>query len=145
MQVWFRAFRAFFGVTSQYSQDYCPDNAGYYRNFILLYLMRKWTPEQRAKQAENCRRTRPWATSTGARTLRGKAVSRLNASADVLQKRQIRRLTRLLIQLRKIRAEKNELSTKSLESLDSVSNACTLASHEQNEEQKREPDVGRPL
>lgn len=40
---------------------------------------RKWTPEQRAKQAELIRKNRIWEHSTGAKTKKGKAVSSMNA------------------------------------------------------------------
>lgn len=40
---------------------------------------RKWTPEQRARQAELIRTWAPWTTSTGPRTPAGKAASSKNA------------------------------------------------------------------
>ena len=40
---------------------------------------RKWTTEQRARQAELIRISKPWTTSTGPRTPAGKAVSSKNA------------------------------------------------------------------
>lgn len=40
---------------------------------------RNWTPEQRARQAEQIRQWQPWNKSTGARTAEGKAVSSRNA------------------------------------------------------------------
>lgn len=42
-----------------------------------------WTPERRAKQAENIRRWKPWKKSTGPRTLEGKARSSRNADRGV--------------------------------------------------------------
>ncbi len=42
-------------------------------------MARKWTPEQRARQAELIRTWAPWTTSTGPRTQAGKAVSAQNA------------------------------------------------------------------
>lgn len=41
--------------------------------------MRNWTPEERAKQADACRRNKPWTRSTGPKTRAGKARSRMNA------------------------------------------------------------------
>lgn len=40
---------------------------------------RKWTDEQKARQAELIRTWKPWATSTGPKTPKGKAVSSKNA------------------------------------------------------------------
>lgn len=40
---------------------------------------RHWTPEQRAQQSAKIRQWQPWARSTGAQTLKGKAVSSRNA------------------------------------------------------------------
>ncbi|MCP3713834.1 hypothetical protein [Paraburkholderia sp. CNPSo 3281] len=40
---------------------------------------RRWTPEQRAKQAKAIRRWRRWESSTGPRTEAGNAVSASNA------------------------------------------------------------------
>ena len=40
---------------------------------------RKWTPEQRQRQAEKIRAWSPWAQSTGPRSLDGKAVAARNA------------------------------------------------------------------
>lgn len=41
--------------------------------------MRNWTPEARARQAELCRRHKPWAKSTGPKTEAGKAAVSQNA------------------------------------------------------------------
>ena len=38
-----------------------------------------WTVERRARQAELIRQTRPWESSTGPRTVPGKAISARNA------------------------------------------------------------------
>jgi translation initiation factor 2 beta subunit (eIF-2beta)/eIF-5 len=40
--------------------------------------MRRWTPEERLKQAEAIRRWKPWEKSTGPKTAQGKAKVRLN-------------------------------------------------------------------
>lgn len=42
-----------------------------------------WTPERRAKQAENIHRWKPWKKSTGPRTPEGKARSSRNADRGV--------------------------------------------------------------
>lgn len=42
-----------------------------------------WTPERRAKHAENIRRWKPWKKSTGPRTSEGKARSSRNADKGV--------------------------------------------------------------
>lgn len=39
---------------------------------------RKWTEEQRARQAEVCRRVKPWKHSSGPRTFAGKLASASN-------------------------------------------------------------------
>ena len=41
--------------------------------------MRRWTLEERARQAELIQRWQPWKQSTGARTEEGRNVSKLNA------------------------------------------------------------------
>ena len=41
--------------------------------------MRRWTLEERARQAELIQRWQPWKQSTGARTAEGREVSKLNA------------------------------------------------------------------
>ena len=40
---------------------------------------RKWTPEQREEQGEKIRQWQPWKSSTGAKTVEGKAKSSRNA------------------------------------------------------------------
>ncbi|ARL88487.1 hypothetical protein BOC57_11220 [Burkholderia pseudomallei] len=42
-------------------------------------MPRRWTPEQRAAQAEKIRRWKPWEQSTGPVTDEGKAVTSQNA------------------------------------------------------------------
>ncbi|OXJ21482.1 hypothetical protein CFB82_41200 [Burkholderia sp. HI2714] len=42
-------------------------------------MARRWTPEQRAAQAEKIRRWKPWEQSTGPVTDEGKAVASQNA------------------------------------------------------------------
>ena len=41
--------------------------------------MRRWTLEERARQAELIQRWQPWKQSTGARTTEGREVSKMNA------------------------------------------------------------------
>ena len=41
--------------------------------------MRRWTLEERARQAELIQRWQPWKQSTGARAEEGRNVSKLNA------------------------------------------------------------------
>ena len=42
-------------------------------------MARHWTPEERAQQSAKIRQWQPWASSTGARTAEGKAISSRNA------------------------------------------------------------------
>ena len=62
-----------------------------------------WTEERRRKQAENIRKHKPWAKSTGPRTESGKARSRHNAykhgcyGAGGLATRRLLRLNREFI------------------------------------------------
>ena len=41
--------------------------------------MRRWTLEERARQAELIQRWQPWKQSTGAKTAEGRDVSKMNA------------------------------------------------------------------
>jgi len=58
-----------------------------------------WTPERRARAAENTRRTKPWLQSTGPRTPEGKAVSAQNGYQGAVRPkaRAARRRTRELV------------------------------------------------
>ena len=47
---------------------------------------RKWTPMQRARQAEKIHSWQPWTKSTGARTPEGKAKSSQNARRFTFRK-----------------------------------------------------------
>lgn len=49
-------------------------------------MARKWTEEQKIKQAELIRSWKPWVHSTGARTPEGKAKSSQNAHIGKLNK-----------------------------------------------------------
>ena len=41
--------------------------------------MRQWTKEERLKQSQLIKQWKPWKQSTGARTVNGKEVSKMNA------------------------------------------------------------------
>ncbi len=41
--------------------------------------MRKWTQEEKKKQAKLIHNWQPWINSTGAKTLKGKQASKMNA------------------------------------------------------------------
>jgi len=59
-------------------------------------MARKWTLEQRARQAEMIRQWKPWESSTGPKTAEGKARSSSNAfkGGTRLLQRQLARLFR---------------------------------------------------
>jgi hypothetical protein len=59
-------------------------------------MPRKWTPEQRARQAEKCRRDRPWDHATGPRTDAGKHIAARNATTHGLRAADTVELRRLL-------------------------------------------------
>lgn len=46
--------------------------------------MRKWTPEERARQSELIRAHKPWEKSTGPRTAAGKATASRNGTTHGL-------------------------------------------------------------
>jgi hypothetical protein len=48
---------------------------------------RKWTDEQKAKQATLIRNWKPWQSSTGAKTPEGKAISSMNAQSVYFRRR----------------------------------------------------------
>lgn len=50
-------------------------------------MPRRWTPEQRAAQAEAIRRWKPWEKSTGPTSDKGKGVSALNRLKHGLRSR----------------------------------------------------------
>jgi hypothetical protein len=58
-----------------------------------------WTPERRARQAELIRGWRPWESSTGPRTVEGKARSRMNRyrGGNKTKVREFARLVRELL------------------------------------------------
>ena len=43
------------------------------------YNMSRWTIEARKKQSQFIQRWQPWKQATGAKTVRGKAISKMNA------------------------------------------------------------------
>ena len=49
---------------------------------------RKWTDEQKAKQAALIHTWKPWQSSTGAKTPEGKAISSMNAHSGYFRRRQ---------------------------------------------------------
>ena len=49
---------------------------------------RKWSDEQKAKQAELIHAWKPWQSSTGAKTPEGKAISSMNAHSGYFRRRQ---------------------------------------------------------
>lgn len=49
---------------------------------------RKWTDEQKAKQAALIHNWQPWNNSTGAKTPEGKAISSMNAHSGYFRRRQ---------------------------------------------------------
>jgi len=61
-----------------------------------------WTPQQREKQAEICRKTRPSAHATGAKTAEGKQKSAQNARKHGGFSRDIKRLESLIRKQRKV-------------------------------------------
>lgn len=57
--------------------------------------MRHWTPEERAKQSALIQHWKPWEKSTGAKTIKGKAIASQNAFKGSLRP-MIRELSALL-------------------------------------------------
>ena len=49
--------------------------------------MRKWTTQERQRQAELVKQWQPWQHSTGARTIEGKAIASRNAFKGGLRAR----------------------------------------------------------
>lgn len=61
--------------------------------------MRQWTQEERQRQAELIRQWQPWKSSTGAKTLEGKAIASRNAYKGGFRQE--------LIELRKLLRKQN--------------------------------------
>ncbi|MCB1532613.1 MAG: hypothetical protein KDJ35_07075 [Alphaproteobacteria bacterium] len=57
---------------------------------------RAWTPQRRAKQAANIRKTKPWTKTCGPKTDAGKARARANATTSGMHTREMRLLRRVL-------------------------------------------------
>lgn len=58
--------------------------------------MRNWSPEERKKQAELIQQWKPWKQSTGAKSSKGKEVSKLNAYKHGGRCADIRNASRLI-------------------------------------------------
>jgi len=56
---------------------------------------RKWTTEQKLRQSEAIRRWKPWESSTGAKTAKGKAVVSKNA-IKYGESRELRSLSKVI-------------------------------------------------
>ena len=90
---------------------------------------RKWTPEQRAKQAAIIHRWKPWKQSTGAKTPEGKKVSSKNAVAYSLREilRETNRTNRaVFVQMKEFFEYKAELERQGItdDVLLSIVNRC---------------------
>ena len=59
-------------------------------------MARNWTTEEKARQAEMIRRSKPWEKSTGPRTTHGKQAAAQNAHKHGLRGREMQDLRRLL-------------------------------------------------
>jgi len=55
-----------------------------------------WTPERRKRQAEMIRNWKPWEHSTGAKTIEGKEVSKMNAFKHGLRGGDMRELMQVM-------------------------------------------------
>ena len=78
---------------------------------------RKWTPEQRARQAELIHKWKPWQQSTGAKTPEGKAVASKNALAYSLREtlRETNRTNRaVFVQMKEFFEYKAELAKQGI-------------------------------
>ncbi len=67
--------------------------------------MRRWTPEERAKQAELIRVHKPWAYSTGARTQQGKKQVAKNALVHGLDSLETKHFMKLIKEHRRLLKE----------------------------------------
>lgn len=59
-------------------------------------ITKGWNEERRRKQAENCRRMKPWTKTTGPKTEQGKRAVRDNALTHGLRSVEAEELRRLL-------------------------------------------------
>ena len=60
-------------------------------------MTRKWTPEERRRQAQIIRQTKPWENSTGPGSKSGKQISAQNAYKSGDFSREFKRLRSLLM------------------------------------------------
>ena len=60
-------------------------------------MTRKWTPEERRRQAQIIRQTKPWQHSTGPGSKRGKKISAQNAYKNGNFSKEFKRLRSLLM------------------------------------------------
>ena len=58
--------------------------------------MNGWTPERRLRQSQLIQQWKPWAKSTGAKTPKGKAISKMNARKFGLYDAEIMRNKKLI-------------------------------------------------
>ena len=63
--------------------------------------MRRWTPEERLRQAELIKRWKPWR-SAGVKTAEGKAISCMNAYKHGGRSAEIRELLKTIVQYKKL-------------------------------------------
>lgn len=69
--------------------------------------MRHWTLEERLKQSELIKQWKPWNQSSGAKTLKGKSICKMNAYKHGARCAEIRKLIREFTELKK---ELNQLT-----------------------------------
>ena len=55
-----------------------------------------WSKQKRAKQADNCRKNRPWKHSTGPKTDKGKEIAKDNSFKHELRSLEGKQLSELL-------------------------------------------------
>jgi hypothetical protein len=67
--------------------------------------MRHWTPEERARQSRLIRKWKPWKQSTGARTVTGKAASKMNAYRHGMRSVEVRAIRRTIWQYQRLLRE----------------------------------------
>jgi hypothetical protein len=64
-------------------------------------MSKGWTDERRKKQAENCRKTKPWTNATGPKTDEGKKRSAQNTYAHGMRSELVLDLSRLMTEQRR--------------------------------------------
>lgn len=60
-----------------------------------------WSIERRQKQKENCLKTKPWQSSTGPQTNKGKKIASLNATKTAHHSKAAKQFKKLLTKQRK--------------------------------------------